>query len=227
MELRRTRAIERFGALTLTLEVIADLDEALDALCAELEARGQTRDAASFDLFPYFGVVWPSARALAEELAARGDLAGRRILELGCGLAVPSIAAAKLGAQVVANDFHPEVPAFLSANLAHNQVTVEYLGHDWRRSPLEVGEFPLVIGSDLLYDASHAEPLARTLAHHTAPDGTILLTDPGRPHLAACVSELGRLGFTAKDTLRRVAHTPTLGKAPAEVDVLVLELTRD
>lgn len=224
---RRVRAHERFGPLTLELEVLADLDEAVDQLALELERRGLTRDPASFDLCPYFGVVWPSARALAGVIAAQGQaLAGCRVLELGCGLGAPSIVAAREGARVIANDFHPDVPALLAINTALNGVTLDYVAHDWRRGPLPAGEHELVLASDLLYDASHAEPLAQVIARHTAPGGRALLADPGRPHLEACVDALGRLGFTAREEVHRVPPTRALGAGTEPVDVFVIELGR-
>src|SRR6266516_3449228 len=45
---------------------------------------------------PYWAELWPSALALAQMVAA-SELAGKRTLELGCGLALPSIAAALAG----------------------------------------------------------------------------------------------------------------------------------
>ena len=52
---------------------------------------------------PYWAELWPCARSLAAHLATL-DLAGVRVLELGCGLALPSLVAALRGAEVVASD---------------------------------------------------------------------------------------------------------------------------
>lgn len=222
----RVQVEESFGAHRLALEVIASLDEAMDLLCADLEARGLTRDPASFDLCPYFGAVWPSARALAGELARRGEaaLAGRRVLEIGCGLAVPSLMAARLGARVTATDFHPEVPVFLAANQANNGVSLDYVPFDWRARLLSLGAYDLVLASDLLYDPAHALPVARTLARHLAPGGRVLLADPGRPYLDECLGELARLGLRRRDHVYTVPGTPQLGHGPADVDVFLIEL---
>ena len=45
---------------------------------------------------PYWADVWESAIVLAEELAAM-DGSGRTLLELGCGLGLPAIVAARAG----------------------------------------------------------------------------------------------------------------------------------
>jgi len=203
---------ERFGELELVIETLADLDEAVDELLRRTE---EHPDELEHDLCPYFGVVWPAARALAGALAQRGrELAGKSVLELGCGLALPALIAAKLGARVTATDLHPDVPAFLARNLELNDLgpeSLEYLEHDWRTTPL-ARRFELVVGSDVLYEAGHPAPVARALADHVAPGGRILLADPGRAYLQACLDELARLGFRARDEVVRVAD-PSLDRA--------------
>ena len=52
------------------------------------------------EFLPYWAELWPSGVALAGYVATL-DLAGRRVLELGCGLALPSFAAALAGADVL------------------------------------------------------------------------------------------------------------------------------
>ena len=58
------------------------------------------------EFLPYWAERWPSGIALAEHLAAH-DLRGARVLEIGCGLGLPSLVAARLGADVVATDWSP------------------------------------------------------------------------------------------------------------------------
>jgi predicted nicotinamide N-methyase len=218
---------ERFGALELVLETLADLDAAVDELLARTAEHPAELER---DLCPYFGVVWPAARALAGELARRGpELAGKRVLELGCGLALPALVAAKLGARVTATDLHPDVPAFLARNLELNGLApgaLDYREHDWRASPL-AERFELVVGSDILYEAGHPAPVARALVAHVAPGGRILLADPARAYLQACLDELARLGFREHDEVVSVAD-PSLDRAgdARTREVFLIELAR-
>src|SRR3954449_2755650 len=69
---------------------------------------------------PYWAIPWPSGVKLAEALAERDDLGGRRGLELGCGLAIPSIVPARLGASVTATDGATDAVVFAAHNLALN-----------------------------------------------------------------------------------------------------------
>src|SRR5688572_26767017 len=68
---------------------------------------------------PYWGRVWVSSVALAETLATT-QLSGARVLELGCGLGIPSIIAARRGATVLATDGSPDAVVFAAHNLALN-----------------------------------------------------------------------------------------------------------
>ena len=49
------------------------------------------------EFMPYWAELWPGGLALAEALPA--DLTGIRVVELGCGLGVPSLVAAARGAR--------------------------------------------------------------------------------------------------------------------------------
>lgn len=228
---------ERCGTLTLAVETLADLDAAVDDLIERevFERQGSANaegppGALERDLCPYFGVIWPAARALADALARRGRaLAEKRVLELGCGLALPSLVAAKLGARVTATDLHPDVPAFLARNLALNALApdaVLYRELDWRAARLGP-HFDFVVASDILYEADHPAPVAQGLVAHVAPQGCIVLADPGRAYLQACIDALERGGFRAETEVVTVAD-PSLDRAGDERtrEVYLIELER-
>jgi predicted nicotinamide N-methyase len=206
---------------TLQIESLANLNETIDDLFKELEQQGNPSLLES--LCPYFGVVWPSARGLAEYLMAKGTeaLRGQRVLEVGCGLALPSLVAAKLGARGVATDFHPDIPRFLARNVALNRIeSLEFVSWDWQKSESALGTFDWVIGSDILYERQHPGPVARMLAKHVSASGRIVLADPGRPYLQAFADEMKALGFACEVQARNVFDTP------ARKDVFILELIR-
>ena len=76
------------------------------------------------EFLPYWAELWPSGLALAR-VVRRRDVDGLRVLELGCGLAVPSIVAALGGAQVLATDWSPEALEVAAANAERNDAEVE------------------------------------------------------------------------------------------------------
>lgn len=134
------------------------------------------------EFLPYWAELWPSGLALAEAVA-RLELDGLDVLELGCGLGVPSLVAAARGARVVATDWAPEALALLEANAARNRVAVETLRMDWRQpAVLAARRFDLVLAADVLYEARNVEPLLDVLPDVLRPGGEAVLADPGRTH---------------------------------------------
>ena len=64
-------------------------------------------------LWPIFGVVWPSGLVLAHYICDY-NTSSKRILELGCGMALSSLLLNKQHANITATDYHPETGAFLA-----------------------------------------------------------------------------------------------------------------
>ena len=166
----------RIGDLDLAICKPPDFDALLDA------AAQQTPN--DVDAIPYYAALWPSAHALASVLWEQRDaLAGRRVLELGCGLGLPSIVAARLGASVTATDFHPDAGAWCEANAAANHVALTFAACDWSAPP-DWPPFDLVIGSDLIYERRHIPALSACIEKLCATNGVVLIADPGRDGLA-------------------------------------------
>ena len=132
---------------------------------------------------PMFGVLWPAGIALAEEMSSFA-VDGKRILEAGCGLALPSLVLKRRGADVTATDHHPLVEEFLKLNIKLNDLPhIPFKRADWLHADL--GRFDLIIGADLLYEPDQPALLASFLERHAAPGAEIVIADPGRRQLAA------------------------------------------
>src|SRR3954469_19596753 len=99
-------------------------------------------------LVPYWSVLWRSGVALARELAD-APLARRRVVELGCGLGVPSLVAARGGAEVLATDAAPEALELVQLNARENGVGLETMLADWSAADdlAERGPFDLVLAA--------------------------------------------------------------------------------
>jgi predicted nicotinamide N-methyase len=139
---------------------------------------------------PYWSVLWRSGVALARELD-RVELRGRRVVELGCGLAVPSLAAARAGAAVLATDACAQPLALVARNAGANGVNVETAKVDWT-SPGELlarAPFDLVLAADVLYERASVAPLL-SLLPRLAPEAW--LADPGRPAAGAFLEQAER-----------------------------------
>jgi predicted nicotinamide N-methyase len=141
-------------------------------------------------LAPYWSVLWRSGVALARELDAM-NLSGLRVVELGCGLAVPSLVAARAGAVVLATDACPEALALVARNARGNGVSVETAAVEWAEAGDLVARAPfdLVLAADVLYERAGVASLL-SLLPRLAPEAW--LADPGRPAADAFLEEAGR-----------------------------------
>jgi predicted nicotinamide N-methyase len=131
------------------------------------------------EFLPYWAELWPSALALARAVGVRA-LRGARTLELGCGLGLPSLAAAAAGGRVLATDWAPDALAITERNAARNHLTVETLCVSWTapEALLDRAPWDLVLASDVLYEERNGEALLPLLPRL---GGEIWLADPGRP----------------------------------------------
>lgn len=131
------------------------------------------------ELDPFWAATWRAARGL-DRFLARLPLEGRRVLELGCGSGQAGIGAALRGAQVTQTDAVgiALLVARLNASAARARLTVRRL--KWGTDQLPEPPFPLIIGSDLVYDPGLFELLERCARLHLASGGRLLLSEPHR-----------------------------------------------
>jgi predicted nicotinamide N-methyase len=140
-------------------------------------------DESAFDedeFLPYWAELWPSGLALARYVAGL-DLAGRKVLELGCGLGLPALVAAERGADVLATDWAEDAIELLRRNAERNEARLRVARVRWSEpEPLLRGApWDLVLGADLLYEARNAEQLGELLPRL---GGEVILAEPGRPY---------------------------------------------
>lgn len=181
------------GSFSITLECVTTFDDVLDDF-----SRSHPNDT---DMIPYFADLWPSAKALASHLTKRFDtLTAHKVIELGCGLALPAITASLMGADVTATDFHPDNLPYLRANADLNHLRhFRAIQMDWRH-PSEDQTYDLILGSDLLYEKQQVETLTACIDPLLANDGILLLADPMRSQLQAAVDALTARGFASEMT---------------------------
>jgi predicted nicotinamide N-methyase len=197
--------VETVGRHAYRLVGLQSFEAAVDRLYGRIKGRATQRELE--DLSPMFGVIWGAARALAGRLDAAGTaLAGDSLVELGCGLALPSMVAARHGARALATDQHVGTEALLRRNLEANGLSLAYRRFDWRgAAPADLaGRFDRVVASDVLYDRELAPALAAAVEALLAPGGVAWVADPGRPWLDAFVTESERRGLRASVDVDRV-----------------------
>jgi predicted nicotinamide N-methyase len=134
----------------------------------------------SDEFLPYWAELWPAGLALARHVAGL-ELAGRTVLELGCGLGLPSLVAALRGADVLATDWAEDAIELLGRNAERNGASLRVARVRWSEPEPLLREAPwdLVVGADLLYEQRNAEQLVSLLPRL---GGEVLIAEPGRPY---------------------------------------------
>jgi len=132
---------------------------------------------------PYWARPWPSGVALAGALREDPPVPGIRVLEVGCGLALPSVVAARAGARVLATDGATDAVAYAAHVMALNEVEAEVAHVDWTEhgeTLVARGPWDLVLAADVLYTRDNVNTAALLFPRLLAPDGELRLADPNR-----------------------------------------------
>jgi predicted nicotinamide N-methyase len=145
--------------------------------------------------WPLFGLVWPAAQVLVKRVIPE-ILAGRRILEIGCGIGLASIVLHRMGADITASDYHPQVLPFLKRNLLQNALTpIKFQTGNWEADNPALGEFDLIIGSDILYQPAHVDDVSQFISRHSSVDVDVMIIDPGRENRPRFTRAMRALGY--------------------------------
>ena len=153
------------------------------------------------EFLPYWAELWASGVALAHDLSLR-SLRGKKTLELGCGLGLPSIAAARSGGRVLATDWSPDAVLAAGANAERNGVQIETLVCSWAepQAIVERGPWDLVLASDVLYERRNANLLLRLLPQLVDARGLVLIADPQRAAAGRFLERVESEGWLLKTT---------------------------
>ncbi|MFQ5463096.1 MAG: methyltransferase [Phycisphaerae bacterium] len=150
---------------------------------------------------PYGMELWPASKMLAEWVIAERPGRGQEALELGCGLGLVSVAAARCGWQVTATDNDPTSIAFARHNAEKNGVQfASTMLLDWNRT-LQAGPFERILAADVLYERMDHAPLLGCIRQLLAPSGMAAIADPNRRIADSFPETAEGLGFQVAVTL--------------------------
>jgi predicted nicotinamide N-methyase len=139
------------------------------------------------DYMPYWAYLWPGALLLAEVVAREPwpivGPAGEPLeaLEIGCGVGLAGLVAVSRGLRVCFSDYDLAPLQFVERSMRSNgfdptRFSTRVL--DWSNPPDET--YPVVLGSDVLYEKRLVPLVAGLLAKMLAPCGLALISCPGR-----------------------------------------------
>ena len=149
--------------------------------------------------WPLFGTFWPAGLALAEAMT-HFPVAGKRILEVGCGTGLSSLVLQRRGADIIASDHHPLAAEFLLRNAQLNALPpIRYHDAQWQGPNPALGEFDMIIGSDVLYERDHPALLAGFIECHAKPQACVVIAEPGRGYRGQFSTRMLAQGYTRSE----------------------------
>lgn len=173
----------RFGDVAFPFTRVENPDVVLDQVAEEedrLERLSGKRIVSDQLHLPYWAELWDSAVGMGLYLAMTPiAVAGKNVLDLGCGQGLSGTVAAALGARVLFADLEPPALLFAALNSAPWSDRARTRQLNWQTDQL--GErFDLILGADILYERQQREYLEPFWRAHLSPGGTVLLGEPGR-----------------------------------------------
>ncbi|MEI6638082.1 MAG: methyltransferase domain-containing protein [Chlorobium sp.] len=128
---------------------------------------------------PYWAEIWPSAITLSSFIAGEISVKGLRVVEIGAGVGMASVVAARNGASMLATDYSLEALRFARYNGLKNRVALDYERLDWRMV-LCREQFDLLFAADVLYERVNLLPVVMAIDKLLQPGGVAYIADPRR-----------------------------------------------
>jgi len=172
------------GPRRVALYAIPDLERLVDRAAL---LRGEAEP-------PYWAYLWSGARVLASYLARFVDVADRCVLEIGCGLALPGVTAAVLGAETTLVDSAPSALELAAASAEANGVHCATMVADFTRLD-PTWRADVVLAAEVAYDRERWPELAAVCERHLRPGGMTLLADGYRTDTRGLYAALAARGL--------------------------------
>jgi len=176
------------------------------------------------DLYGF--LLWESAVGLARQLTQQAArVRGKQVLELGAGVGLPGLVARALGATVRQTDYQSDALALTGWNAHQNGIDdIETFLADWR-TWRHLPRYDLILGADILYDATLHFYLEAIFRKNLLPSGWLLLADPGRPQALDFAIQLEAHGWHIEiQTISVPAIQAESAVPPVEVTLLLARL---
>lgn len=134
------------------------------------------------DKIPFWIEVWPSAIVLAEFILRSDEFINKKVLDLGCGLGLTSVALGFKNAFVTATDYEINALQYARRNYIRNignEKNAKFVYLDWRH-PLLYDKFDFVIGADIIYERNLFADIIKVLEMAMDENSICYLADPNR-----------------------------------------------
>ncbi len=141
--------------------------------------------------FPFWAKIWSSSKALTGFLALEPHwIKGKKVLEIGAGVGLPSFSIAHSAREVIVTDHAPEAVELINKNI--NYLCVDNMAAiclDWHDFPEQVS-VDTVLLSDVNYAPDAFGPLLRLIGILIQQGAVIIIATPERIMAAPFVKAL-------------------------------------
>lgn len=156
-------------------------------------ARGGTPGAARVSTLEHWESYWKghanleqtysTGNRLAREILADGDVAGKRVLEVGAGSGRDSLTLARAGAVTIVLDYSPASLKLVQDQARRQELPILLVRADALAMPFREGAIDVVFHQGLLEHFRDPRPLLRENARIVAPGGRVVVDVPQTFHL--------------------------------------------
>ena len=168
---------------------------------------------------PYWAEIWPAAVMLSEFIVEELAVAGKRIIEIGAGVGMTSVAAAAKGADVLSTDYSEEALRFIRLNSLRNRVSVSTEQLDWRCIRRH-DSFDVLFAADVLYERVNLLPIIYAVDKLVKPEGCAYIADPRRRLAEQFLDLAFENGFSV------TSHAKSFSKGKQVIPVNIYRLSR-
>ena len=175
----KTITLPQFGDIPIVIKTKRDISD---------ETPLDKRDDESLG-WGYWDRIWPSEVALSEYLIERffpQELKGKNVLEIGCGVGLAGVVAAKLGATTTFSDMVPVTLEGVKETCQLNQITrFDTCTLDWFAPSNLKNTYDMVIGSEVFFDDKNMPGISHVLQQALNSEGQGIFCDPNRLGLSS------------------------------------------
>ena len=167
-------------AFPVALQIITIGENGIELFLPDEEAVKQAYHQRKISL-PYWSKLWPSAIALSEFIVQHPHyIQKKKLVEMGAGLGLPSIVAARHAANVLCTDYVADAVGLAQQSAAHNGLTnFETAVIDWHQLPGKI-EADVLLLSDVNYEPASFSLLLKMINGFLQKGTTIILSTPQR-----------------------------------------------
>ena len=131
--------------------------------------------------FPFWAKIWPASKAMSSFLKLEPHwIAGKRVLEIGAGIGLPSFAIAHQALEIIISDHAPEAVKLIEKNIDCLGLTnTKAMCLDWNNFP-EAIKGDTILLSDINYAPEQFESLLKLIQKFLNQGSIIIIATPQR-----------------------------------------------